>query len=333
MILSLANTPGVSGAEQSAADLARTLLMPICDTVSIDHRGSVVGRIGGIGKHIQLDAHIDQVGLIVTDIAGAGFVKFDKCGSTDTRVLPGMEVTILGEESIFGVVTSIPPHLAKKEDDGKAKAISDLAIDTGLSTDNCERLIHRGDRVVLKAYPADLLGTQITSRAFDDRSGVASIIRALEIVKESKKSHPSITVTFSACEEVSGRGAQTASFDETIDEAIAVDVSFAYTPGCDKSETSTIGSGPMVGISPVLSHSMSKMLEELATQNEIPFQLEIMSGRTSTHADELAVTKAGIPSALISIPLKYMHTPCEVIDIQDVENTAKLIAAYILKGE
>ena len=329
-ILKLASTAGVSGTEAEAAELAKAMLEPYCKETYIDKRGTVVGIMGsGNAPVFHLDAHIDRIGLIVTDVAERGFVKFAKCGGIDERTLAGMEVTILGKEPVFGVVSSIPPHLSNASDEGKAKSCTDLAIDTGLSEDKAKELIRKGDRAYLKSYPCELLGGLMSMGALDDRSGVACLIKVAELLSEMSNP-PAVIFTFSVLEEVGGKGAATASFDMKPDCSIAVDVSFARTPGCDKSETAELSAGPMIGYSPVLDHELSEKLESIAKINDIPYQKEIMNSRTGTHADELAVNAGGVKTGLISIPLKYMHTPVEVIDPVDVENSAKLIAQFIM---
>lgn len=323
----LTDAPGVSGAERPAADACAALLSEFCDRTYINNRGSVVGEIDGDGPSILLDAHLDQVGFIVTYIAENGFVKVDRCGRVDERTLSALPVTILGEKAVCGVISSVPPHLSTPADTGKAKSVKELAIDTGLSCDELKKYVSLGDRVVMHHTFKRLLGTEVTSGALDDRSGIAVLLRTVEILKEQGV-RPNLTVTFSVSEEEGGRGAATAAFDKAHDFAIAVDVSFAYTPGCTREETADIGKGPMIGISPILSREVSNKLFTLADDNGIPYQSEIMAGRTGTHADELAVLKSGIKTGLVSIPLKYMHTPCEVIDLNDLENCAQLIADF-----
>ncbi len=327
LLKKLTDAPGVSGAEIAAAAVCAELLGEFCDKVYINNRGSVVGEIHGEGPGIILDAHLDQIGFVVTHLAENGFVKVDRCGRVDERTLAGLPVTILGAEPVYGVISSVPPHLASASDAGKAKPVTEIAIDTGLSNEELVELVSLGDRVVMKHKFATLLGNEVMSGALDDRSGIAVLLRTLEILKEQGV-RPNLTVTFSVLEEEGGRGAATAVFDKEHDYAIAVDVSFAYTPGCTREETADIGKGPMIGVSPIISREVSDKLFAIAKENDIPYQSEIMSGRTGTHADEIAVTKTGIKTGIVSIPLKYMHTPCEVIDLTDIENCAQLIAGF-----
>lgn len=327
LLQKLTDVPGVSGAESEAAALCADLLSEFCDKVYINNRGSVVGEIYGDGPGILLDAHLDQVGFVVTYLAENGFVKVDGCGRVDERTLSGLPVTILGTEPIFGVISSVPPHLASASDAGKAKPVNEIAIDTALSDEELKKYVSLGDRVVMNHKFARLLNDEVLSGALDDRSGIAVLLRTAEILKEQGV-RPNLTFTFSVSEEVGGRGAATAAFDKEHVYAVAVDVSFAYTPGCVREETADIGKGPMIGVSPVISREVSDKLFELAKENGIPYQSEIMSGRTGTHADEISSMKNGVKTGIVSIPLKYMHTPCEVVNLTDLENCAQLIAAF-----
>lgn len=327
LLKKLTDAPGVSGAETEVARVCAELLSEFCDKVYINNRGSVVGEIHGDGPGILLDAHIDQVGFVVTYLAENGFVKVDRCGRVDERTLAGLPVTILGTEPVYGVISSVPPHLASAADAGKAKPVTEIAIDTGLTDEDLKKFVSLGDRVVMNHKFGKLLGNEVTSGALDDRSGIAVLLRTVEILKEQGV-RPNLTVTFSVQEEEGGRGAATAVFDGEHEYAIAVDVSFAYTPGCTREETADIGKGPMIGVSPIICRAVSDKLFAIAQEKDIPYQSEIMSGRTGTHADEIAVTKTGIKTGIVSIPLKYMHTPCEVIDLTDLENSAQLIAGF-----
>lgn len=333
LLKSLTSPYGVSGAEYSASKAVYDILKDLTDNVNITGRGSVIGEIYGNGPRIMLDAHIDQVGFIVTYTDKDGFVKFDKCGGSDERVLSGLEVIILGTEPVYGIVSAVPPHLSNPDDEGKVKPAKELAIDTGLSDDELLQKVKPGGRIVPRYSFYEMNESLVMSGALDDRSGIAVIIKALSVIKEAAEKGakiPELILSFSVGEEVSGRGAANNAFMTDADMAIAVDVSFARTPGCTPDESAEMGKGPMIGISPALSKEIADELVYIAKENAIPYQTEIMSGRTGTHADEIAVTKAGIKTGLVSFPLKYMHTPTEIIDINDVDNSALLIAKFCL---
>ncbi len=331
MIIDFANESGPAGGEFFAAKYALKELekyMP----ASVDALGNVIGEKSGEGPHILLDAHIDQVGMIVTSIDDGGFIKFDKCGGMDIRVLAAHEVIVWGKQPVFGVIVSTPPHLAKKDDEKKAKDFDELAVDIGMSKEKASEILSAGDRITLKSSHKKLLGNQICGPAFDDRAGAAAILRCLEIL-ESHSYNCRLSVMFSVQEETGGSGAKTGGYSANAEESIVVDVSFAMAPDMPKEKCGEIGKGPMIGISPTLDSGMFSKLKKIAKANNIPCQCEVMGGRTGTNADEIQTSGNGTKTALLSIPLKNMHSGVEIIDLQDVENLAELLAAYIMKGD
>ena len=272
LLYKLTSAIGVSGAEDKIQNTLSEILAEYGE-VSTDSLGNVYCTFGE-GYHFMLDAHIDEIGLIVRDITDDGFIKIDKCGGVDNRMLLASEVSIWGKEEVKGVISTLPPHL-QKDDQNKAPKFDEVAVDVGLTKADAEKLISPGDRVTFKRNFTHLLGTQISSSVLDDRSGVASIILALEMLKDVPCR---ITAMLSSQEEVGGRGAAVGPFGKEVDEAIAIDVSFAYTPLCKKSDCGEIGKGPMIGFSPVLDRTMSETLVKVAEEQNIPYQKEIMGG-------------------------------------------------------
>lgn len=325
----LSSEAGVSGYETKAAALAESCLKKYMK-VSRDRLGNVIGTTDKGKLHILLDAHLDQIGLIVKGFDEKGFVLFDKVGGADLRVLTGAEVILHGEEDIFGVICSVPPHLSKGDD--KKLDINTMAIDTGYSKDEISGLISIGDRITMRNSQHDLIGDRISSGAFDDRCAVAAILYALELVAD-KLDNIRLSVVFSSREETSGSGAKTGSFLLMPDYSIVVDVGFGDDPYTADSETIKLGKGPSIGIAPILDAEFTKELIELAKEKAIPYQHDVMGRTTGTNADGITVTGAGVKTALLSIPLRYMHTANEIISLSDVENTGKLIAEYLLKKE
>ena len=323
----LCGAVGVSGAENSAAETVVAKLgkyMP----VKTDALGSVTGRKEGKGVHILLDAHLDQIGLIVTAVDDEGFLKVAKCGGADCRVLAASDVTVHGKKDIFGIVASTPPHLSKPDEAKKATGFDDMIIDIGMSKEQAKEIVSLGDRVTFNGRFRKLAGNRIASASVDDRAGVVVILRCIEILEE-KKVDCNLSVIFSVQEETGGSGAQAGAFAAAPQEAIAVDVSFASAPGVSGEKYASLGKGTMIGFAPSLDYRMSKAFEKIAKEKEIPYQLEVMGGRTGTNCDEIQVSGAGVKTALLSVPLRNMHTACEVCDLEDIENTAKLMAEYI----
>ena len=320
---------GISGAENEAATVASSLLSKYMP-VKVDALGNVTGTTGDGRVHILLDAHLDQIGLIVTAIDESGFLKVTKCGGADIRVLAASEVTVHGKEKLYGVITSTPPHLSNPEDSGKAKGFDDIAVDIGMSREEAEKVVSLGDRITFNGGFNRLLGNRISSPSVDDRAGVAAVLRCLELL-EGEKLNCKISVMFSVQEETGGSGAQVGAFAANADEAIAVDVSFASAPGVSSEKYASLGKGAMIGYAPLLDYGMSKKLTAIAQKNNIPYQIEVMGRNTGTNCDQIQVAGNGVKTALISVPLRNMHTAIEVCDLEDIESTARLMAEYIIE--
>lgn len=322
---------GVSGMESNAARVAAAHLEEYMNVKS-DVLGNVIGATKKGKFNVLLDAHLDQIGLVVRGFDEKGFVLFDAVGGVDPRVLTGAEVILHGKEDIFGVVCSVPPHLAKN-DDGKKLDIKQMAVDAGYSKEAVMKLVSIGDRITLRNFQYALLGDKISSSAFDDRSAIAAILYALELVK-NKLDNVGVTVMFTSREETGGSGAKAGAFANMENDcAIVVDVGFGDDPYTSKEETIKLGEGASIGIAPILDNSLTKELTELAKDKAIPYQHDVMGRTTGTNADGITVTGSGIKTALLSIPLRYMHTANEIISLKDIEYTGRLIAEYLLKKE
>ncbi len=327
LLLTLCSVQGTSGNETAAAEKAAELLgryMPC----HIDNLGNVTGSKGE-GFSILLDAHIDQIGLVATGVDEDGFVRIARVGGADCRVLTAQPVIIHGKEDVFGVIPSVPPHLRKDDDDGKVKNFDEITIDIGMNKADADKIISPGDRITFASPFNSLMNNRVAGACIDDRAGVAAILRCLQLLERKKTCR--IDVMFSAQEETGGSGAVVGAFNSQADEAIACDVSFACAPGLSSDKYVSLGSGTMVGYAPSLDYKISRCLTALAEEKEIPHTAEVMGGRTGTNSDDIQVSGKGIKTALLSIPIRNMHTCAEVADLSDIENTARLMAEYILK--
>lgn len=331
IITALTDGEGVSGNEQTLSEAEK--LLSAYANVYRDSLGSVIGSMGEGKTHIMLDAHLDRIGLIVTAIDDSGFLRVDKCGGCDARVLSAATVTVWGKKPIFGVITSTPPHLSKGEDSSKAPSFDEIYVDTGMDGQSLKKIVSVGDRITIDAPVVSLTDNIITGSALDDRIGVAALLRVADILNEQK---PAVKVTFifSAQEETTEAGAKTGAFAISPDEAIAVDVSFGNAPGISDSQCGKLGEGGMICISPSLSNDITNSLMSIADKKGIKHQTEVCPSSTGTNADVISVSKSGIKTGLVSIPLRNMHTQAELADINDVESVAQIIASYIIeKGE
>ncbi len=330
MLETLTRAHGGAGQEDEAMRAAQSLLSHYAKTQT-DAMGNLYGRVQGQGPHILLDAHMDEISLIVTHVDEKGFLKVSACGGMDARILLGSSVTVYGKAPLPGIVCTLPPHLSKDMD--KVPSIEEMAVDVGLNATQAQAQVKPGNRVFLRKSLTPLQNGRVTGKSLDDRAGIATILRALELLRQQKV-EANLTVLFSVQEEVGTRGAKPAAFRCEPEEAVAVDVSFAASPGTPAHKCGKLSDGPMIGIAPVLAKRMSDRMIALCAQEGIPYQLEVMGGTTGTNADVFTISKIGIPTALLSLPLRYMHTGVEVVDLADLENTARLLAAYIrTRGE
>lgn len=329
----LCETVGVSGYENmSTTEAAANALREFTNDVETDYMGNVIGYVNRERTDLPLlllDAHIDEIGMIVTHIEEDGFVRVARCGGIDRRLLSAQEVTIYGKEPVFGVFGSKPPHLATADEKNKIPEISDMYIDIGMSKEEAEKLIAPGDRVITNSEFRHLLNDRIAVKALDDRCGIVCILEALRLLKgEYDKLPCRLAVLFSSQEEIGYGGCQTAAYRIAPDIAIAVDVTFALTSDAPKDRCCFMGKGPDIGISPVLNKKLSDKLIAIAKEKEIPYQVSVMDAHTGTNADVLTITRGGVVTGVVSIPLRYMHTPIEQIQLSDLEEIGKLLAEY-----
>lgn len=323
---------GVTGCENElgAAEFAAQQLGRFGE-VSTTPLGSVVCTVRKPKPntpHILLDAHLDEIGLTVASVGEKGFVRVGPRGGIDRRLMAASPVTIhTGSRSVHGVVCSTPPHLSGNAEKINPK-IEDLWVDIGLDEEAARKAVSPGDIITIDSHPRALLGGLVSGKALDDRAGCVSLLAALDFLGDAPLDC-GLTVCFSSMEEVGGQGAKTAAYQIAPSHAIVVDVSFAHTPDARKDKCGELRKGPMIGFSPALDRAMSHRLTEIARANDIPYQYEVMGGQTGTNADEILTVRGGVKCALLSVPQKYMHTPIEVVAVQDVENTGRLIADYL----
>lgn len=327
LIISLSDAVGIGNID-SATKLARQELSKYAEVKDFGQIGLVATINKGKDKTIMLEAHIDEVGFIVTSVFPDGFLKVTKVGGNDHRFLPATSVTVHGKTDIPAVFASTPPHLAKLK--SGVKDTTDILLDTGLD-EKAPECISVGDFVTYDKKCMTLAGGRRSGKSLDDRAGVACLIETASRVY-NKELPCNLIICLSEAEELGTRGAKTAAFANFADEAIAIDVSFADAPDVPATKCGKLGKGAMIGISPVLNKKVTDKLLKVAKENNIPYSAEVMGGATGTDADVISVTREGIPSGLISIPLRNMHTPVEVIDIKDIVGVCDILEAYILSG-
>lgn len=324
-IKKLACAKGPTGFETAAAEAAVEAMKPLVEEAYLDHMGNAIGvlRCGRPNaKKIVLDAHLDEVGMIVTGYDD-GFLRFTQLGGIDPRVLLNREVTIMTQPEITGIIWGALP-----EDSSKAIPMANLRIDTGLLAEEVKALIPIGTPVTY-AEDVQMLGENgIAGKSLDDRSCFAVLLRTVELLR-ARERDVDIYVLGSVGEETDSRGAIAAVYNIAPDYAVAVDVTFGKSPDCSGDDCFGMGKGPVLGVGPNIPNWMFCRMKQKATAEQIPFGVEVMAGSTGTNGWDIQILRAGIATAILSIPLKYMHTPVEVIDQRDVEQSARLLAAFV----
>ncbi len=326
LLFNLSECDGV-GSITEASDKAYEILSQHTAATKTDNL-TVIGFLKGESDYtIMLDSHIDQIAMVVTDIDDDGFLTVSNAGGIDIRSLPSRQVTVHGKEKIPAVFCSTPPHLAKGE--VEYTDISKIKLDT-LKGSKAKEIISVGDYVTFSGKPFQM-GNLLCGRSFDDRSAVACI---LEVAKRlsSQKLPCNVAFVLSDGEELGFRGIRTATFKINPTEAIAVDVTFGDGPDVKDTECGKLGKGGMIGFSPSLSKDVSQKLVKIAKDNNIPYQLEVMSETTGTNADMIAISREGVKTSTLSIPLRNMHTEVETLNINDLNSVCDLLEKYILSG-
>ena len=322
----LCNAHGCAG-QQDIIAVATELLRPLVDEIHIDRMGNLIAERyaeQSDAKTIMLEAHMDEIGFLVTDVDDLGFVHVAASGGVDKRVLSAQALIVYGKQPYHGVFCSTPPHLSKGNE--ATNELSDMGIDVGLDAETAKEQIPIGSRVGFTPCFMQLNDTVVSAKSLDNRSGMAAILHCLRKLADRCVR---VVVCFCVQEELGCRGAAVAARQIQPNYALVTDVSFAQTSDSNPRLCGKMHGGAMIGISPILDTAMSDRLAQLADENDIPHQMEVMAGTTGTNADAINVSCAGIPTALLSIPLRYMHTPVEMVDVNDVVSVGDLMARFI----
>ena len=314
-----------SGFEGPAAAVAAELLRPLVDEVSIDRMGNVLGvrrsKTPGAPK-LLLDAHLDEIGLIVTGVED-GFLRFRSIGGVDPRMLPGRELVVLTDPPLRGLVAC-----PAGGDENKSVPLNELYVDVGLSQEEAERAVPVGTPMVYRAGCFPLGEDQMCGKSMDDRACFVTLLRAAELLRD-KELDVELHIMGSTREEVSGAGAVVGTWAVAPDFCVAVDVTHGKTPDGPADKTFELGGGPAIGVGPNMTRWMTERMIAKAREHSIPYQLEIMSGHTGTNGWEMQISREGVATSVLSLPLKYMHTPVETLSLADMEGVAQLLAAFV----
>ena len=324
----LIKASGVTGNEREVSEVIRDLFSAYSPFVWQDRYGNVFARIGEKKEpEVMIMAHMDEIGLMVTGIEKNGLLHFINVGGVDPRVLPGSEVLVLGTEKIPGVIGAIPPHLTHGKT-GEAYPMEGLYLDTGLSYEHVTEKIHVGDYITFAPRDvARLKNGYVSSKTLDDR---ALILVMLKMMEELKHYRLDCSVVFCASvqEERSGVGAMTGAFGLHPDMAIAIDVHHGITPGCKPFEAYPMDK-VIITKGSNIHEKMFSMLMDAAKRINVDVAVDVEMGQTGTDAWDIQVQRGGIPSAIVSPPLRYMHTSVETIDLGTLEKCGKVISEFL----
>lgn len=330
LIESLSNLRGISGFEYRMSDKIVECFKEYVGDIRIDTLGNVIAlkKCGKENaKKIMIEAHIDEIGLMVKDIDDRGFITFVPVGGVDSRILPSLEVVVHGKYDLPGVIGSKPPHLQESGEQDKSTKIEDMAIDVGFSAKKVKELVSIGDSITFAQSVGKLGDNEFSGKTLDDRAGVAALIMTMKNLMKIK-TEADIYAVAAVQEEVGLRGAKTAAYGIEPDIAIAVDVCHGITPDNSYNAFET-GAGVVISVGPNIHTKLQKKLVETAERYHIKYEIDVDGGDTGTDAWAIQVSRCGVPTALLSIPLKYMHTSVETLDIRDVKAVSELLTCFI----
>ena len=330
LIKELSDLRGISGFEYRISDKIAEYFRPYADDVTVDTLGNVIAvkRCGKENaKKIMIEAHCDEIGLMVRDIDDRGFVTMAMVGGVDARILPSSEVVIHGRKDVPGVIGAKPPHLQEADEAKKASKLTDMAIDTGMNADEVKKYVSVGDSITLAQSVGELGSGQFSGKTLDDRAGVAALITTMKNLMKIK-TDVDVYAVAAVQEEVGLRGAKTAAYSINPNLAVAVDVCHGITPDNSDNAFET-GSGAVISIGPNIHPKLQKRLSETAEKYHVKTELDVDGGDTGTDAWAIQVSRCGVPTALLSIPLKYMHTSVETLSVSDVSAVSELLTYFI----
>lgn len=329
----IVNAPSPSGYEQRAAEVYRAYTREFADRVYTDVMGNTIAVLNENGTpRVMFAGHMDEIGFIVKYISEEGFLYFGPIGGHDPIIPVGQRVLVHTKHgSIPGVIGRKPIHLLDDEDRKKVPQLHELWIDIGAKDKaDAESVVRIGDPVTIAVEFQELRNGFATARGFDNKMGAFIVAEALRLLSEDRPKAAVFAVA-TVQEEIGLRGARTSAYSIDAPIGIAVDVTHASDyPTIDKRRVGDVrpGKGPVIWRGANINPRVFELLVEAAEAEGIPYQLEAAGGGTGTDANVMQLNKAGMATGLVSVPLRYMHTPCELLALEDVENAARLLAAF-----
>ncbi|MEA2364049.1 MAG: hypothetical protein QOD71_3194 [Thermoleophilaceae bacterium] len=336
----LLTAPGPPGHEEAPAAIWREAAEAFADEVTVDRMGSSVARVNGSGEHplLAVVGHVDEIALVVSHVSERGFLHVNGSGGWDPQVLVGQRVEVLARGgSVPGVIGRKPIHVLEGEERKKAVELKGLHVDLGVRDgDEARSLVREGDPIVITADPLELRDDRLVSRSLDNRLGVYVALEVARRVSEAGGGVGPVAGVAAVQEEIGAHGARAMAYGLEPDLAVVVDVTHATdAPGVDAGELGEhgLGGGPVITRGAIVSRPLNDLLDEAAESVGIECTTEAAGGATHTDADVVHLSRTGVPTAVVSIPLRYMHSPVEMVELGDVEAVIAVIAAMALRLE
>lgn len=335
----LTEAPGPTGDERGIAEVVGEMWRPLVDEIVADRVGSLLGIKRGVGPDdrprpiILLAAHQDELGLMVSRVVehnGYGFLQVTALGGVDRRHLLGQAAVVHGKQPLTGVLGGLPDHLLPEKERGQAYSWENLALDVGLPIERVRELVSVGDFVTFRQPLRRLMGERATGKALDNRASITAVTICLELLQNRRHTWDVIAAATSQ-EEETYLGAYTSAYAQRPDAAVAIDVTHAKGPGTNDSELAELGGGPAIGIGANVHPGLFRALKDAAKALEMTVSVEPHAAGSGTDAYAIQVAREGIPTGLVSIPLRYMHTMVETADMTDIERVGRLLAEMIAR--
>jgi len=329
----ISTTPGVSGYEDRVAEIVVEEFKKNSHQVRRDALGNVIALKKGLNSgpdslKIMLAAHMDEIGLMVSKVEEGGFLRISPVGGIDPRSLLNQEVLVHGKKDLPGVIGAKSPHILEPDEMEKGVKMDKLYIDLGLSEAQVKEVVSVGDIITIRREFVRLGGQMAAGKALDDRAGVAVVLQCLQEL-QGLKHDADVYAVATVQEEVGVRGAIVSAYGVAPDMGIAIDVCHGDMPGVPEYRTSFLGKGTVITTGPNIHPVIYKKLVELAEEYRIPYQKDAAPGPTGTDAWALQISREGIATGLVSIPLRYMHTSVELLSMEDIKHSARLLARFI----
>ena len=336
----LLTAPGPPGHEEAPATVWREAAAEFADDVSSDHMGSSIARVNGNGDNplLAVIGHIDEIALLVSHVSDKGFLHVNGSGGWDPQVLVGQRVEVLARSGkVPGVIGRKPIHVLEGEERKKAVELKGLHVDIGVrDSEEARSLVHEGDPIVITAEPLELRDGRLASRSLDNRLGAYVALEVARRVSDAGGGAGPVAGVAAVQEEIGLHGARAVAYGLQPDLAVVVDVTHATdAPGVDAGELGQhgLGSGPVITRGAIVSRPLNDLLDKAAESVGIECTTEAAGSSTGTDADVVHMSRTGVPTAVVSIPLRYMHSPVELVELGDVEAVIEVIAALALRLE